>query len=36
MSGWGRENGAEALDQYLQTRTTVISTTGRFADAYAQ
>ena len=36
MSGWGRENGAEALDQYLQTRTTIISTTGRFPDAYAQ
>lgn len=36
MSGWGRENGAEALEQYLQTRTTIISTTGRFPDAYAQ
>jgi len=36
MSGWGRENGPEALDQYLQTRTTIISTTGRFPDAYAQ
>lgn len=35
-SGWGRENGIEALDDYLQTRTTVISTTGRFADPYAQ
>jgi aldehyde dehydrogenase (NAD+) len=35
MSGWGRENGAEALDQYLQTRTTIISTRGRFPDAYA-
>ena len=35
-SGWGRENGIEALDNYLETRTTVISTTGRFADAYAQ
>ncbi|RYY28812.1 MAG: aldehyde dehydrogenase [Sphingomonadales bacterium] len=34
-SGWGRENGAEALDQYLETRTTVIGTTGRFADAYS-
>src|SRR5688572_2097606 len=33
-SGWGRENGIESLDAYLQTRTTVISTTGRFADAY--
>lgn len=34
-SGWGRENGIEALDSYLETRTTVISTTGRFKDAYA-
>lgn len=35
-SGWGRENGMEGLDSYLETRTTVVSTTGRFADAYAQ
>jgi len=34
-SGWGRENGIESLDGYLETRTTVISTTGRFPDAYA-
>jgi aldehyde dehydrogenase (NAD+) len=34
-SGWGRENGIEALDSYLETRTTVISTTGQFPDAYA-
>lgn len=34
-SDWGRENGLEALDAYLETRTTVISTTGRFPDAYA-
>lgn len=34
-SGWGRENGLEALDDYLQTRCTVISTTGTFPDAYA-
>lgn len=34
-SGWGRENGLEALDSYLETRTTVISTTGKFADPYA-
>jgi (Z)-2-((N-methylformamido)methylene)-5-hydroxybutyrolactone dehydrogenase len=34
-SGWGRENGVEALDSYLETRTTVISTTGQFPDAYA-
>lgn len=35
-SGWGRENGQEGFDAYLETRTTVISTTGRFPDAYAQ
>lgn len=34
-SGWGRENGIEALDSYLETKTTVISTTGQFPDAYA-
>ncbi|MBL1418903.1 MAG: aldehyde dehydrogenase [Alphaproteobacteria bacterium] len=34
-SGWGRENGLEALDGYLDTKTTVISTTGQFPDAYA-
>ncbi|MDO8411497.1 MAG: aldehyde dehydrogenase [Phenylobacterium sp.] len=34
-SGWGRENGVEALDPYLDTRTTIISTTGRFADPFA-
>ena len=34
-SGWGRENGIEALDSYLDTKTTVISTTGKFPDAYA-
>lgn len=34
-SGWGRENGIEALDSYLETKTTIISTTGRFPDAYA-
>lgn len=34
-SGWGRENGVEALDSYLETRTTIISTTGRFADPFA-
>ena len=35
-SGWGRENGIEALDSYLETKTTVISTTGTFADPFAQ
>ena len=34
-SGWGRENGLEALDSYLETRTTVISTTGKFPDPFA-
>lgn len=34
-SGWGRENGVEALDSYLETKTTIISTHGRFPDAYA-
>ncbi len=34
-SGWGRENGIEALDAYLETKATVISTTGAFADSYA-
>lgn len=34
-SGWGRENGIEALDSYLETRTTIVSTTGRFPDPFA-
>ncbi|MFJ4376217.1 aldehyde dehydrogenase [Pseudomonas japonica] len=34
-SGWGRENGIDALDPYLQTRTTVLSTSGQFANPYA-
>lgn len=34
-SGWGRENGIDALDPYLENRTTVISTTGVFANPYA-
>ncbi|WBU63640.1 aldehyde dehydrogenase [Paracoccus aerodenitrificans] len=33
-SGWGRENGIEGLDGYLDTRTTIVSTHGRFPDAY--
>ncbi len=33
-SGWGRENGIQALDPYLETRTTVISTTGQFPNPY--
>ncbi|MDH7637694.1 aldehyde dehydrogenase [Sphingomonas oryzagri] len=35
QSGWGRENGIEALDSYLETRTTIVSTTGAFADPFA-
>lgn len=33
-SGWGRENGINALDPYLETRTTIISTHGQFANPY--
>ncbi|NYT63833.1 aldehyde dehydrogenase [Alcaligenaceae bacterium] len=33
-SGWGRENGIEALDSYLETRTTVVSTTAQFQNPY--
>jgi acyl-CoA reductase-like NAD-dependent aldehyde dehydrogenase len=36
MSGIGRENGPEALDSYLETKSTVISLTGAYPDAYAQ
>lgn len=35
QSGWGRENGIEALDSYLETKATAISVTGQFPDAYA-
>lgn len=35
QSGWGRENGIEALDGYLETKATAISLTGQFANAYA-
>jgi aldehyde dehydrogenase (NAD+) len=34
-SGWGRENGLEGLDAYLDTRTTIISTHSQFPDPYA-
>lgn len=34
-SGWGRENGIEGLDPFLETKTTIISTTGKFADPFA-
>ncbi|MFJ4192562.1 aldehyde dehydrogenase [Pseudomonas sp. NPDC089534] len=33
-SGWGRENGIDALDPYLETRTTILSTEGRFSNPY--
>lgn len=35
QSGWGRENGIDALAPYLETRTTVISTTGQAVNPYA-
>ncbi|MBS0387305.1 MAG: aldehyde dehydrogenase [Proteobacteria bacterium] len=35
QSGWGRENGTEALEPYLDVHTTIISKTGKFADPYA-
>jgi len=35
QSGWGRENGIDSLDPYLEDRTTVISTTGQFANPFA-
>ena len=35
QSGWGRENGIEALDSYLETKATAISLTGQFPNAYA-
>ncbi|MGV7121278.1 aldehyde dehydrogenase [Sphingopyxis sp. 550A] len=34
-SGWGRENGAGALEAYQELRTTVMSASGAFADPYA-
>jgi len=34
QSGWGRENGINALDPFLETRTTVISKTGQFPNIY--
>jgi acyl-CoA reductase-like NAD-dependent aldehyde dehydrogenase len=34
QSGWGRENGINALDPYLESRTTIISTTGQFPNLY--
>jgi len=34
-SGWGRENGSDALAPYLETRTTVMSLSGQFPNPYA-
>ncbi|WP_281377135.1 aldehyde dehydrogenase family protein [Amycolatopsis echigonensis] len=34
-SGWGRENGIDALAPYLETRTTVIGLNGTFPDPYS-
>lgn len=34
-SGWGRENGIEALEPYLETRTTVMGLSAQFANPYA-
>lgn len=33
-SGWGRENGIDALEPYLDTRTTVIGLTGQYPNPY--
>jgi aldehyde dehydrogenase (NAD+) len=35
MSGLGRENGMEAVDAYLQTRSTIVNLTGNYPDMYA-
>ena len=35
QSGWGRENGIEALDSYLETKATAVSLTGQFPNNYA-
>ena len=35
MSGLGRENGMEAVDAYLQTRSTIVNLTGKYPDVYA-
>ncbi|MET9327640.1 aldehyde dehydrogenase [Tsukamurella sp. NPDC003166] len=35
-SGWGRENGLDALAPYLETRTTVMSLTGTFPDNFPE
>lgn len=33
-SGWGRENGIEGLDPFLETKTTIVSTTGQFPNPF--
>ncbi len=35
LSGLGRENGPEALEGFLETRSTIMSLTGAYPDAYA-
>lgn len=35
QSGWGRENGIEALDSYLETKATAVNLTGEFPNQYA-
>lgn len=35
QSGWGRENGIEALDSYLETKATAVNLTGQFPNQYA-
>ncbi len=35
LSGLGRENGQESLDNYLETRSTVLKLESHYADAYA-
>jgi len=35
ISGIGRENGPESLDDFTELKTTVINLTGRYPDAYA-
>lgn len=34
-SGWGRENGIDALEPYMEIRTTIISTSGKYPNRYA-
>jgi acyl-CoA reductase-like NAD-dependent aldehyde dehydrogenase len=34
LSGLGRENGPEAVDAYLETRSTIVSLAGTYPDAY--